>query len=205
MDTTTVASRIAAYTAASGASSGSTPVQVSRHGITERNWLRGRQRERDRERGDRQSSAPAVSRAVPMGPQETVDWLEALDSVTNRIETIERALRLHSQSMAAEEDVKKRHRQYSVDISNDIAAYKLYIEETFKMISGHIDNKVGAVDQILHGPVTDNLNLLSQKTETVEAGVASLMAFCQRCVRQWTHWWARRCTELRHILQHRPS
>ena len=143
MDTTTVASRIAAYTAASGATSGSTPVQVSRHGITERNWLRGRQRERERERGgERQSSAPAVSRAVPMGPQETVDWLEALDSVTNRIETIERALRLHSQSMAAEEDLKKRHRQYSVDLSHDFTAYRLYIEETFKMISGHIEKLV---------------------------------------------------------------
>ena len=51
--------------------------------------------------------------------------------------------------MAAEENLKKRHRQYSVDLSNDFAAYKPYFEETFKMISGHIDNKVGAVEQIL--------------------------------------------------------
>ena len=100
MDTSTVASRIAQYTASTGAASGSTPVPVSRHGNTERNWLRGRQRERDR--GERQRSAPAVTRAVPMGPQETVDWLEALDKITNRIETIERALRLHAQSMSAE-------------------------------------------------------------------------------------------------------
>ena len=103
MDTSTVASRIAQYTASSGAATGATPVPVSRHGNTERTWLRGRQRERDR--GDRQSSAPAVTRAVPMGPQETVDWLEALDNVTNQIETIERALRLHAQSMSTEDEI----------------------------------------------------------------------------------------------------
>ena len=44
------------------------------------------------------------------------------------------------------------------------------------MISGHLDNKVKTVEDILHGPVNDNLNLLSQNSETVEAGFASLMA-----------------------------
>ena len=109
MDVSTVASRIAHYTSATGAASGSTPMPVSRHGNAERNWLRGRQRERDR--GETQNSAPAVTRAVPMGPQETVDWLEALDDVTNRIETIEKALRLHVQPVSAEDEIKKRHRQ----------------------------------------------------------------------------------------------
>ena len=84
--------------------------------------------------------------------------------------------------MTAEEEIKKRHRQYSVDLSNDVSAYKLYIEGMFKIISEHIDNKVGAVEQIIHGTVNENLNLLSQKSEVVEAGFASLMAFVNSCV-----------------------
>ena len=112
-----------------------------------------------------------------MGPQETVDWLEALDNVTNRIETIERTLRLYAQNLSVEEEVKKRHQNYSVEVGNDFTAYKTYIEETLKLISGHIDNKVKTVEDLLHGPINDNLNLLAQKSETVEVGFASLMAF----------------------------
>ena len=120
--------------------------------------------ERERDRGERQRSAPAVTRAVPMGPQETVDWLEALDNVTNRIETIERTLRLYAQNLSVEEEVKKRHQNYSVEMGNDFTAYKTYIEEMLKLTSGHIDNKVKTVEDVLHGPINDNLNLLAQKS-----------------------------------------
>ena len=112
-----------------------------------------------------------------MGPQETVDWLEALDNVTNRIETIETALRLRARPMSAKEEIKKQHRQYAVDLNNDVSAYTLYIKGVSKILSEHIDNKAGAIEQIVHGTVNDNLNMLSQKSDVVEAGFASLMAF----------------------------
>ena len=69
-------------------------------------------------------------------------------------------LRLRAQTLTAEDGIQKRHRQYTVDLSHDATKYKAYVEGILKTISDHTETKVGAVEQLIHGAVHDNIRLL---------------------------------------------
>ena len=67
-----------------------------RHGIAERS---GRERERPRARTT-PPGQPQFVRFNAVGPEETMDWLAALENVTNRLDTTERLVRLHAETLA---------------------------------------------------------------------------------------------------------
>ena len=76
------------------------------HGTAEQNH---RSRNRDRAAGrvrsrDRTASATGSVRSNPMGPQEHMDWMAALEVVVDRIGTLERHTRLDAQSIAHEHE-----------------------------------------------------------------------------------------------------
>ena len=66
------------------------------HGHAELGRSRPRARSRDRARA---ASQPPV-RSNTVGPQETIDWLEALERVHDRLDTQDRFQRLHGQSIS---------------------------------------------------------------------------------------------------------
>ena len=111
-----------------GGTRGITPPGL-RHGAAERGRLRPT---RSRERYSSAPRAAVIDRAVPVGPQETIDWSEALERVTDRIETIERTLRLQGQTMAVIDEKCTRLHELSVDANTDIVEYKGYVEGVFK-------------------------------------------------------------------------
>ena len=52
-------------------------------------------------RADRERDRPSRDRRTPMGPQETMDWEDAVGSLTARIEAVERNQRQHAQNFAS--------------------------------------------------------------------------------------------------------
>ena len=128
---------------------------TAQHGSTER----GRARPRSRERGEGSLSPPmrtAHSQPPPnirirtVGPQETADWLEALDNFSNRMETVERAVRLHAQTIGT---INEQHMAQR----DDYAKYKRYVEITFQNIHKHIETKVEGIgdkmQEFVSGPM----------------------------------------------------
>jgi len=67
-----------------------------------------------------------------VGEQETQDWLQALDAVNNRIDTLERKVTSHTASMSqAAMDLSAVSKRVD-NCTTDITAYKRYIENRFK-------------------------------------------------------------------------
>ena len=118
-----------------------------------------------------------MNRSVPVGPQEAVDCLEALDSVTNRIESIERSIRLHARPFAAEDETLRTHRRVLTKTNQDTVNYKNYVESVFKHTARTINERVGAIETIIQTTVNENLNMLGEKAATSDSGFASLLAF----------------------------
>ena len=98
------------------------------HGDAERGRSR---RDRERDRGDRGSSLPTPTSFVrfnSVGVQETQDWLQALESVNNRLDTIECNLRSQTQGgVQTRQDLQAISSRIDNDIT-DFEAYKKYVE-----------------------------------------------------------------------------
>ena len=103
------------------------------HGSAERGraTARPRDRERDRNRGN---STPTFIRFNAVGEQETMDWLQALETVNNRIDTMERNVQMLSTSLTQFNDETKGIKRVVADISGDIPLYKEYVEKQFSHI-----------------------------------------------------------------------
>ena len=87
-------------------------------------------REPRRERTRQASEAGTRMRATPVGPQESQDWLEALNASSNRFDTLERLVRNQAQII---NDVDAR----LVDHSNRLNDFANKLD---KLNKGYIDN-----------------------------------------------------------------
>ena len=163
---------------------------TAQHGSTER----GRARPRSRERGEGSLSPPmrtAHSQPPPnirirtVGPQETADWLEALDNFSNRMETVERALRLHGQTIGT---INEQHMAQR----DDYAKYKRYVEITFQNIHKHIETKVEGIgdkmQEFVSGPMAAGIQSMFDETDAkvkvLDAMVQSLAAHVNHAAAQ---------------------
>ena len=100
----------------------------SRHGTAERG---ARYRQRSRDRG---SSAPPrpyddAVRYQPAGSQETIDWITALESYDNRMNTVERQLRLQAQSLATLEEQRSRMQEVMTNHHREFIQNKDHVEK----------------------------------------------------------------------------
>ena len=103
-----------------------------------------------------------VHRANPAGRQEQADWLSALESFNNRLETVERNQRMQGQNFALLNEQAKNHRQVTKSINDDIANYKAYVTKTFTDLSEAVQIKLGAIDNAVNIGVNDSLNHLKR-------------------------------------------
>ena len=141
-----------------------------RHGIAER----GRYRLRSRERMNSQPATGTRSetRHHPSGPQETIDWIEALESYETRLATVERFCRMHGQTIAASEEMSVQHRKATKTCNDDIVNYKAYVERTFNKIGAAYEQqkvKIGEQDNAINIGINDTLNALTEKCRILEA------------------------------------
>ena len=80
--------------------------RTRRHGSDERSASR---RRRSRGRSAESFAEHANIRSGPAGPQERVEWMEALTDVQTRIHTLERINRDHASGIAALSQVTAEH------------------------------------------------------------------------------------------------
>ena len=154
-----------------------------RHGTAER----GRFRVRSRERGNSQPATVFRAqtqdlRTHPSGPQETVDWLQALEAFENRMASCERYARMHAQTLAAMEEQNQAHRKATRETNTDIANYKSYVEGMFQKINAVYEQqkiKLAEHDNAIQIGINDMLNLLSEKVARLEDKVRTLDASYQ--------------------------
>ena len=64
----------------------------------------GSRRQRSRDRSQQIVDMETDFRTTPAGPQEGSDWLQALETVNDRLDTLERHQRLHAQTIAHMEE-----------------------------------------------------------------------------------------------------
>ena len=165
---------------------------ATQHGSTERGrHPRPRSRERDvsgspvRTRNMAISQPPPNIRIQTVGPQETVDWLQALENFGNRMETVERAIRLHAQTIGTMNEQHMAQR-------DDYAKYKRYVDITFENIHKHIETKVEGIGdkmkEFVNGPMADGIqsmfNDTDEKIRVLDALVQSLAAHVNQAAPQ---------------------
>ena len=128
----------------------------TRHGTAERGSLPSaryrtgsratqerRDRERDREHPRARSAdptSPVFVRFNAAGPEETLDWIGALEAVQERLTSLETYQRKHAQSMA--EIVAS-----NAAMSTDMGKYKTYVENRFMNIETVMTGKVETVER----------------------------------------------------------
>ena len=160
----------------------------SRHGTAERGRTRARSRE-----GRREAQSLPVWRTDlldahrPSGPQEQMDWLGALDTFEDRMATVERTLRLHGQTIAVMEEQAVAHRRGSQTVSNDIEAYKKYVESRLQFIQTTTAKECERINNSINIGIDQALKALFQKVgrfeesfQTLEAQYKSLLEFIHK-------------------------
>ena len=114
------------------------------------------ERESERDRPRRRAVGGASERAPSdltfvrfnsVGPQETIDWLDALDGVKNKIETIERNTVLQSTALATHEKNIGASRAVGKEISADLEQYKEYVERRFKNIQDICSGQIAEIKE----------------------------------------------------------
>ena len=144
----------------------------SLHGAAERNRFRNR----SRDRAERASSTPQVTRSVPAGRMEGVEWMDALTSLTERVSTIERAQRAAAQQSATTTEQLNYLNSSLVKATDDIVEYKAYVEKVFSHIKPYVSSSVEEVNKIIQGPINDQFNIYSEKLALLQGSFDSLMA-----------------------------
>ena len=146
---------------------------------------RPRRRSRDRlgrADSDAVSSLTRTPTARSLGPQNALDVEAAFESISDRLDTIERHQRLHAQSIAfadaAISDVVKK--VYEMD--TDIGAYKGYITETHQLIDSEMTsraNDVRAAMDVAFNVLGPNVETMDGRLREVEGVVLQLRAHMQ--------------------------
>ena len=146
---------------AAGASAGDRLSTHARHGNAEQS---SRPRARSRERGR------SAIRTNPAGPQEQMDWLQALEVVHDRLDTIDRLQRLQAQSMAtmAEDNVKETARLNQT--VEDIGQYKKFVSDTHRNLDDVLLDKLKG----LQGQIDSITSILPPSVESIDARVREI-------------------------------
>ena len=157
-------------TSTTGVSRGASP--APHHGIAERGRSY-RHRSRDRDRG---ISEPIITRIHPSGPQEQMDWLDALEALSDRFEAVERTQRMHAHTIAQMHEASIGHRKLTTETTGDIAAYKAYVGKTFETIDSYVKNRHNEVCRVINTTINDNLNMLNDRLCALDGNFQTLLA-----------------------------
>ena len=141
------------------------------------------QARRDRER-DRDSSAQRARSADPtsptfvrfnsVGPEETLDWIGALESVRDRLDVLETASRRNAQAMGVAEG---NFNTATADLKN----YKAYVETRMLNLetvtsnfSTTVENKLGRMEPML-AELEGRSNILATRIQSIEVRLHDIL------------------------------
>ena len=135
-----------------------------------------------RERNDmRTSSLPAVERAMPVGPLERQEWLDALKDVEAKVATIDATIRTHAQGIAKIEDVVKSHEDRINELCTDRVAYKQYVESivfespnSIKNVFGKLEHKVDDVTNTTAEFLANHIAAVTARMTEIETALQHL-------------------------------
>ena len=142
-----------------------------RHGIAERS---GRERDRPRARST-PPGQPQFVRFNAVGPEETMDWLAALESVINRLDTAERLVRLHAETLANHDTELQSMRTGCRALAKDVDEYKQYNQKRFTNMEGVIEKEFQALKPIVTELDAVHFPQLSANVQTTSAMLESLV------------------------------
>ena len=142
--------------------------------FTEAFAVRGRARSRDRENGS-SLPPPMFVRTIPVGPQEQMDFLEALEHISERMSAAERNHRNLAQTVASEIEGIKNIKEFMTTFKKDVEDYKTHISQCFTRVENTtepIKVAIGTLQSLLDTVVTQNFKLLNDKVAALEIAVA---------------------------------
>ena len=128
-----------------------------------------RERERDRDyrvRGDASPHLPQFVRFNAVGPQETMDWLEALEKVNNRMDTIDRVHTLNSKSIADQHKELQKHYSIMRELDRDITEYKKYVDGRFNNMEKVTSEEIKKINEMLHLHTAHNMDVNDKNWNT---------------------------------------
>ena len=112
-------------------------------------------------------TSPTFVRFNATGPEETLDWIGALESVRDRLSALESASRKYAQGMATSEA------NFNAS-SDDFKNYKGYVERRMlnpeTVTSGFhttVEDKLGRMEPML-SELEGRSNILGQKMQSIE-------------------------------------
>ena len=154
-----------------------------RHGCAERrSGSRGyssRPSDRERDRPDRtrahfQNQSPQFVRFNAVGPEETADWLSALDSVNNRLDTFTQNQRSSSQTNSqVAEAMRKILNQIEKDEA-DVVEYKKYAQSRFAIMETVVSDGFVNAGAIINGQIASNFEALQERCKLTSTMLESL-------------------------------
>ena len=110
--------------------------------------------------------------AVTLSPQNTLDLGKQFTNILDRLDSIERANRMHGQSLAHAHEGIKQNRTAIESLDRDICQYKAFITDTHKRMVEHFfekDRELGEFVQTLTAQLESVVTLMSSIVEPLMA------------------------------------
>ena len=143
-----------------------------RHGHAE-HGTRPRHRSRDRVSDVRVQNV----RARPAGPEERLDWMQALENFEDRVDSLERHSRLQAQTIAHLNESLEDARRRVFESNTDIEKYKAFIGTVHVTIDNYVNLKVnalqGQIDNVMN-VIPSNIDILDYRVKDLEAAMSLL-------------------------------
>ena len=78
-----------------------------------------------------------------------------------------------AQTIAANDDMARTHRESHMDVVRDIAGDKTYVTKTFGQVSEYVTKKLNDIDNLFNGTVAEYFENLNQKVKALDEALAS--------------------------------
>ena len=134
--------------------------------------------DRERDRPDRTRShfqnQPQFVRFNAVGPEETADWLAALDAVNNCLNTLERNQRSSSQANNQVTEAMRNILNQITKDQSDIAEYKQYAQNRFANMETVVSDEFSKIKATIDGQIATNFESLQERCKLTSAMLESL-------------------------------
>ena len=84
-----------------------------------------------------------------VGPEDPMDWLAALDTVTNRLDTVERLVRRHAETITNQYLEMHTLRSGCRAVAKDIEDYKQYNQRRFEHVEKVTEQELRAIKLVV--------------------------------------------------------
>ena len=135
-----------------------------------------RNRSRDRPGGRASTTGGAGVRTGPAGPQERMEWMEALENCRQRISTIEASNRNLAQSCAHVEHVTRQHTDKLSVLEEDYPKYKAWVSEVLFKHPQSVDHQFTNIQAKVEDLMNVNAQLIGNKMQETDLTISNIEA-----------------------------